>query len=238
MGETAQQILDGLQQVAAERIARQTDPALAARVLAVKRYQHARFARTYADLAVQPRYRQATAFFLDELYGPGDFSLRDAQFARIVPALVRLFPQEIVRTVADLAILHALSEQLDTAMGRCLSDDSVTESSYGVAWRAVGQAPQRDRQIGLMLAVGHALDRHTARALLRNSLRLMRRPAEAAGLGALQRFLESGFDSFRAMNGAAEFLALIEHRERSLAKALFAGEQLQWIEASLPGALG
>ena len=46
---------------------------------------------------------------LDELYGPQDFSDRDAQFARVVPALVRLFPQELVETVAVLARLHALS---------------------------------------------------------------------------------------------------------------------------------
>ncbi|MCY7316063.1 MAG: hypothetical protein LH480_10700 [Rubrivivax sp.] len=223
LGETAHEILDGLQQVAAERDVRAAEPALAERVMAVKCHQHARFAQTYADLAAQPRYREATRFFLDELYGPGDFSSRDAQFARIVPALVRLFPREIVATVADLSTLHALSEQLDTAMARTLNVDAMPAAAYAAAWRAVGQPAQRERQIRLMLAVGESLDRHTRSPLLRNSLRLMRRPAEAAGLGALQRFLESGFSSFRAMNGAAEFLGLVAERERSLAQHLFGG---------------
>jgi len=40
-------------------------------------------------------------------------------------------------------------------------------------------------------------------------------------LGALQSFLESGFDTFRAMHGASEFLAQIETRERAFAASLF-----------------
>jgi hypothetical protein len=58
--------------------------------------------------------------------------------------------------------------------------------------------------------------------MLRHSLRLMRGPARAAGLGALQSFLEAGFDTFRGMRGAEEFLSLIGQRERALAAALFA----------------
>ena len=54
-----------------------------------------------------------------------------------------------------------------------------------------------------------------------NSLRLMRGPARVAGLGELQRFLEAGFDTFKSMGGAKEFLSLIETRENRLSSALF-----------------
>jgi hypothetical protein len=37
----------------------------------------------------------------------------------------------------------------------------------------------------------------------------MRGPARSAGLAALQSFLESGFDTFRGMRGAGEFLSTI-----------------------------
>jgi hypothetical protein len=53
---------------------------------------------------------------------------------------------------------------------------------------------------------------------------MMRGPARAAGLSELQRFLESGFDIFRAMNGAQEFIAIVGARERALAAALFAAK--------------
>ena len=228
MTSTADQIQRGLQAVAAERAARAEDATLAGSADAVKRYQHARFGVTYADLMAQPRYVAAAEFFLTDLYGPADFSDRDDQFARIVPALVRLFPAHIVDTVAELAELHALSERLDTAMARQrIATGGVshagTGAEYGAWWRAVGDVASRERQIVLMVSVGQALDRYTRNRLLRQSLRLMRGPAAAAGLGALQGFLERGFDTFRDMAGAEIFLSTIASRERALAARLFAG---------------
>ena len=210
-----------LEEVAAERRHRLAEPGLGPRVHALKDYQHRRFQHTYADLLAQPRYARAATFFLDELYGPHDFTERDAQFGRIVPALVRLFPRDIVATVATLARLHALSEQFDTAMARRLPSSSVTAQAYADAWRAVGQADGRERQIGYMHAIGSALDRYTANPLLRHTLRMMRKPASLAGLAALQRFLESGFDTFRELRGAQTFLQTIADRERELAGTLF-----------------
>lgn len=223
LNSTGLGILEALQQVAAERAARVATPGLQARVAAVKVFQHARFEKGYADVLSDPRYAGAARFFLEDLYGPTDFSDRDAQFARIVPTLVRLFPQEIVSTVADLAQLHALSERLDSAMARAAWGFPLDRNRYAEAWRAVGEPGARLRQVDLMVAVGQALDTYTRSILLRQSLRVMRRPAQAAGLGALQRFLERGFDTFRAMKGAQDFLALIAVREQRLADQLFAG---------------
>jgi hypothetical protein len=165
-----------------------------------------------------------------------DFTRRDDQFARIVPGLVRLFPSDIVNTVAGLADLHALSESLDSQMARLLGAVAPDARSYGEAWRAVGQPPQRERQIVLMLAVGEALDRYTRNPLLRHSLRLMRGPAKAAGLGVLQAFLERGFDTFGEMRGAGEFLQTITRRERELAAHLFAGGDVPGLTRPSPQA--
>lgn len=221
MPATAQSILAQLGAVAQQRALRAVDPALQASVEAVKAYQQRRFALTYADLLQSTRYRGAASFFLDELYGPRDFSERDAQFARVVPALVRLFPHEIIETVDTLAQLHALSETLDTGMGQQLIGVVPTSTSYVRAWQAVGDPADRERQIGLTLAVGRDLDRLTRKPLLRTTLHLMRGPARAAGLPALQQFLETGFDTFKAMGGADQFIATVGERERSLARALF-----------------
>jgi hypothetical protein len=72
-----------------------------------------------------------------------------------------------------------------------------------------------------MEEVGRSLDALTGNPVLRHSLRLMRAPARAAGLGTLQTFLEAGFDTFRGMRGADEFLRSIGTRERQLAHDLF-----------------
>ncbi|MBA4178030.1 MAG: hypothetical protein C0505_15955 [Leptothrix sp. (in: Bacteria)] len=235
MNAAGADILASLQSVVAQRLRRRADPELGRCARVVKAYQHARFMNTYADMLADPRYGGAALFFLEDLYGPGDFTSRDDQFARIVPGLVRMFPKNIVDTVQDLGRLHALSEGLDTAMAEALRKlmagrgDSGPEScaidraSYGQCWRAVAGPADRERQISLMLAVGEALEAYTRNSLVRASLRLMRGPAQAAGLGALQAFLERGFDTFRAMHGAGEFLSTIARRERALAAALFAG---------------
>jgi hypothetical protein len=221
MNPQVQLILGQLRAVDAERAARDADPLLAQRVRAVKHYQHARFQHTYADLLEMPRYAKATGFFLEELYGPGDFSKRDAQFARVIPALVRLFSQEVVLTVQTLGELHALSERLDTAMGHRVPDGAVDLAAYTMAWQAVASPAERDAQIMLMRRVGDALDAYTRNPLLRHSLRLMRGPARVAGLHELQAFLESGFDTFREMRGASAFLDTVVQRERAIAAALF-----------------
>ncbi len=243
MNPAGEQILASLQAVAAQRALRRQDSELGRYVQAMKAYQHARFMQTYADLLAHPRYGGAALFFLEDLYGPGDFTSRDDQFARIVPGLVRMFPRDIIGTVQSLGQLHALSEELDTAMatawrrmvtadGLGTTDAPVIDGArYGHCWRSVAGPAERERQIALMLTVGGALEGYTRNPLLRTSLRLMRGPAHAAGLGALQGFLERGFDTFRAMGGAREFLAVIASRERALAAALFGGADAPTVAA-------
>lgn len=220
---SAESLLNELRAVEAERARRASDAALEARVRALKAYQQRRFAHTYADLLANPRYEAATRFFLQELYGPGDYRQRDAQFARVIPTLTRLFPEDVVDTVAKLARLHALSERLDTRMAEHLLSPDISPRDYAIAWRACGEPASRQQQIELTMAVGESLDRLTRKPLLRQTLKLMRGPAQMAGLGALQNFLETGFDTFRAMRGAGEFLATVKQREEALAHTLFSG---------------
>jgi len=222
MNDAGTAILHHLDAVARERQARAATPGLETVVRELKAWQQARFATTHADLLADRRHAPAARFFLDELYGPQDFAARDAQFARIVPALVRLFPHELVGTVALLAEVHALSEQIDTRMGQALAAQlPLSRAAYVQAWQQAATAADRQRQIDLVLQVGRALDHYTRSLVLRGSLRLMRAPARAAGLGSLQTFLERGFDAFAGMKGAERFLGLIERRERALADHLF-----------------
>jgi hypothetical protein len=222
MSASSVEILARLAVVEAERQRRAADPALGARVLALKAYQQQRFSRTYADLLRSVRYGAAARFFLDELYGPSDFSRRDAQFARIVPGMSRLFPQAIVDAVATLADLHALSETLDTTMATQVPQEQLAAADYVRAWQGTGRAADRERQVAMILDLAARLDRLTRMPFLRRALHMMRGPARAAGLPELQRFLENGFDIFQAMKGATEFIAIIGSRERALAAALFA----------------
>ena len=229
-----------LDAVEVSRAAARGDAALAARVAAVKRYQGRRFERTYADWMIRAAPRRACRFFLEELYGDKDFSRRDAEFARVVPALVRLFPDEITATVEALGALHALSEEFDLQMARALGDGSGDTSSGGMAtgpsvdaasylriWKATGRPEDRERQVALMHDVGTALTVYTRRPMLRRTLKFMRIPATAAGLSSLQGFLEEGFDAFAELPDASAFLESVAGRERALMARLFAATDVQ-----------
>jgi len=238
MAATSDNILQHLSAVESERARRAGDRSLQARVTAVKAYQQRRFAHTYADLLASPRYRGVAQFFLDELYGPRDFAERDAQFARVVPALTRLFPSDVLTTVESLAALHALSESLDSGMGAAVARAPVDAAEYLAAWQACGRQADRERQVALTVKIGESLDQLTRRLLLRRSLRMMRVPARAAGLSSLQSFLESGFDTFHAMGGASEFLKTVRSRELSLMQSLFATDAVTQGTTAHAAALG
>ena len=67
-------------------------------------------------------------------------------------------------------------------------------------------------------------------------LRLMREPAQAAGLTALQLVLETGFDAFTSMGKPDGFLNDVQAREADWIGSFFAAD-LPAITARLAGAL-
>jgi hypothetical protein len=231
--DAAQRIRASVAAVGELRNACHADPALAQAVITVKRLQARRFEGTYPDLLAGPPYADAARFFLQELYGDKDYAERDAQFARIAGTMQKVFPEQVVATALALAELHALTEQLDHAMGRAWLSAGVRNAGseaarYLHAWRTVGRRTDRETQLRVVMVIGHDLARLTRAPGLRLLLKMMRGPAAAAGMGSLQKFLEAGFDTFGAMsrhkNGAEGFLSTIETRERRLIAQWFDGE--------------
>ncbi len=223
MDPAADRIRKAMEAVSLLRQSRVVDPEFQAACLEVKRFQALRFTATYADLLDSPRYQQAAHFFLNELYGDKDYAQRDQQFSRIANTIARLFPKAVVETAASLAEVHALTEALDNRMAQqwLLDPAGGQAARYIRCWRAVGDMAARRGQLQVVLHLGQELDHLTHMRGLRSLLRMMRTPAAAAGLSALQSFLESGFDAFAQMRGAAEFLNVVETRESALIDSLF-----------------
>lgn len=241
--DAAQTIRSAVTRVAELREAQSERPGLRDAVVAIKALQARRFAGTYRDILLQGPYSAAASFFLEELYSDRDFAERDAQFARIAGAIERFFPSAVAQTAVNLAQLHALTESLDHGMGVAwmeIADPTQEAARYVDAWRRVGRRAERESQLSDVLAIGHEMARLTRTPGLRTMLRMMRGPAHAAGLASLQRFLESGFDTFGAMargDGARTFLRIIQERESRLIAELFEAPAVD-CETSLARALG
>lgn len=220
--DAAQTIREAVAQVVLLRSEAASSPSLHAAIVAVKSLQARRFAGTYSDLLSSTEFSGAAHFFLEDLYSDRDYSSRDAQFSRIAGALQRFFPRQVVETAVSLAEVHLLTEELDRLMAMTWLNEPNEQceddvSRYMACWKRVGRTDDRSRQLSMVLRIGADLDRLTRTPGLRLMLKMMRRPAVAAGLGSLQDFLETGFDTFSMMSGkgarAQEFLNTIQNRE-------------------------
>ena len=198
----------------------------------LQRWQSARLAESFADFSAAPATRDATTFFLTDLYGDHDVSARDRGVARMMPMMKRVLPADLLETAADaieLAVLsHAFDLRVATALEALLpgepNQSRLDAKTYAQAYRQAGLPRLRQRQIGLIVNIGVALDAAVRKPWLARLLRLSRLPARAAGLMALQGFLERGFSAFSKMDDAAGFMAEIARREGELSRRLFAGD--------------
>ncbi len=193
----------------------EADAALASRLTSVQAWQTRRLARTYADQREQFVRREAVAFFLNDVYGPRDFALRDRQFQRALRPLKAMLPADALTGLSEAVQMQALSLDLDLAMARTLeTPDSLGDESYAAAYRTVQRVEDRRRQIELVGAIGVRLVSLVRHPGVELALRLAARPARMAGFGDLQTFLEHGFAAFQRMGGAAaDFIAIIQRRE-------------------------
>ena len=163
--------------------------------------------------------------------------------ARAVQLVKQFQSTRFSRTYADLLADSRYAQ--DSRMGRhCLAANpgrpAMSAGDYIEAWRATGEREGRALQIDLTMQIGRALDHYTRNAILRGALHMMRRPARAAGLGELQHFLESGFDTFGRMRGAQDFLDIVRHPQLSLGQVgprSAAGRFGLWSRRAGPGAV-
>jgi hypothetical protein len=200
------------------------DPGSQERLAELQAWQSQRLLRSHADLRASPRYRAAIEFFFNELYGGGDPYARDHDLQRVHHVMERLLPKEALRALMLAIELEILSQELDAEVVRGLPPGPITVDSYAAGYRHAGRRSDRERQIELLGVIGGFLDRVVKKPMIRGLVHFARRPAHAAGFGALQEFLEHGLDAFESMKGADEFLATIRDRERRAMERIFAGE--------------
>lgn len=201
---------------------RKSDPKRAAQRQTLRQWQSARLAGTYQNFLASTQYRAAAEFFLDELYGLKDTSKRDADFERLYPTMIKLLPEAALHSLGLAFELDALSEELDLTLLDVLvnelgvNGEQITEQSYAEAYRRCDNYQQRQRQIELLRLVGEDLDTVVHKPLVVTILQTMRKPAQLAGFGEVQAFLERGVLAFRQLDDATPFLTTIERRERQI----------------------
>lgn len=190
---------------------------------ALRQWQCKRLLASHDQHYQVPKFKAAMDFFVEELYGPKDFSQRDQDIARVVPKMAKLLPNKALATIEIASHLNYLSLQLDCAMLPHLPD-TIDTDTYAKAYVACKNPKPRAEQIKVIEQLGLDLARVVAIPGISTLLMLARKPAKLAGLDALQVFLETGFAAFRKLGDVDAFLMPMVSKEQALMEQLFAGE--------------
>lgn len=176
----------------------------------------------------QARYRAASDFFLDEIYGGLHFRERDQEMERVLPVMVRMLRDDMILVLAEAFELQSLSLKFDMDMTVQFQKSGWGElntARYGEIYRACGRMREREKQIELIGRLGLELNELVHHRLVLWLIRTLRGPARAAGFGLLQSFLENGLNAFRIMGDGTEFVETIRHKEAEVMQRLFGGDE-------------
>ncbi len=202
-------------------------------IQALQEWQCRRLLITHQDLNSQPQFADAMRFFVDELYGPKDFSQRDKDLTRVIPKLAAVLPEKALRALDDALRLNALSFNLDSAMVEVLlsilgtdrlQTSAITADLYAQAYRHVERQTDRAEQIAIVEQLGIQLADVVHVRGINLLIKMARKPAEIAGVLTLHEFLAEGFAAFKQLGDVRLFLDPIISRETAIMQALLASD--------------
>lgn len=135
-------------------------------------------------------------YFAEHMLGSVDLGGLEADPVASAKRLQRLLGD--TDSAAAAVEFAALAEELDRALAAKLDDGPVTLPAYVRAYRAVGRAADRRRQLGLVAFVADDLGGVARSRLSYMAFKMARRPARAAGFGVFYDLLAAGFEALRA----------------------------------------
>jgi hypothetical protein len=170
----------------------------------------------FSDLLEPEGYAEAVDFIVSDLAGVG-VSERDHDIERAAPVIVRSLPAHPLETAAAAVVLNARVLEINLGICRALLVNgelppTIDERSYFTACQKVSSYDECMDLVRLAVELGDTLKRLVRVPLIGGLLRTMRKPAHAAGFGALQEFLETGYLTFRRISDIERFLALLQLR--------------------------
>ena len=214
--------LDRLQQVN-RNIELRTDDQF---ILPVKSKRADLVFKVYADLAERDRYRKAINFLANDLLGGNQLGKRGQELLRAKKPMAKMLPDALLGTVARSVEFTTVTLQIDLALAKYLAENDpagsqLTDATYVIAVRAAVARELLETQSRLVVKIGEEIESVVHRPFVASALKMCRTPAHMMGLGDLQDFLERGFDAFRSMRGADEFIAVFSQRESRIIEDIY-----------------
>jgi hypothetical protein len=164
----------------------------------------------YEDLRTTAGRAAAVDFFVSDLTGI-NISVRDQEFAKVVPVMSRMLPAKALNVVATAMQLNARVLGINLSICRELYaeiafDTKITPASYCFACRRASRLEECLELVHLTAEIGRNLNDVIRIPMMGLMLRAMRTPARLARFGILQVFLETGYKTFNALQDIDQFL--------------------------------
>lgn len=203
-------------------------------LVALKEWQCNRLIASHYHLWEVERFQPAITFFVNELYGPKDFTERDADIAKVVPKMEKWLPERAFHSLEIAIRLNSLSQDLDLALLEQLNaagidptqEGALNAAAYAVAYQACDNATDRTLQLDFIEKLGNDLAKVVKIPGISMILKMARTPAQTLGVESLQQFLEDGFQAFKKLGKVEDFIVPIIGEERRIMAALFNGESV------------
>jgi hypothetical protein len=181
----------------------------------------------FEDMQARRDQSAAVAFIISDLAGV-EISQRDREFAKVVPMMIRMLPKSVLASAAAAMRLNAAVLENNLAICQALDaadllSGAVSEQQYAKACRCVTTYRECMELVELTVTLGHELQHAIEIPMIGITLKAMRKPARLAGIGALQSFLETGFETFGALTNTDEFLDEIEKRMEKIFRRIYRG---------------
>lgn len=203
----------------------QLDPNMAM----LRTWQVERFKRTYSDLLADKQYRQAFLFFLNDIYGPHDFSGRDQDVEQLHSIISGYLPSSLVNLLADIITLNNLTNILDKKLLQVLVDnlnvaEELSSYSYAQAYQMCDNYDEREHQIALTVNLFGEIVTEVDSPMVGLTLKMVKRPARRAGWYDLYGFLERGFAAFKPIRDVTPLINIIKERELRILNRIYNGD--------------
>ena len=163
------------------------------------------------SLRARGEYADAVDFVINELAGKNVVE-RDRQLARVAPIITAMLPLRLLQMMATAARFNA--RPLEINLGIChllqvdgILPDEIPEDAYFAASREVSSYDESIALLEASITLGKSLESTVRNRWVGMTLKLMSGPAHAAGYGALQDFLENGYQTFRKIPDVDDFLS-------------------------------
>ena len=189
-------------------------------IRAVQVWQCKRLLTSHQQMYQQKRFKPAVEFFINELYGPNDFSQRDQDIARVVPKMSKFLPEKALQSLALALHLNTLSFELDLSLAKKLVDTEINRDSYANAYVDCDDLAKRQQQIDYIRNLGNDLAEVVKIKGISSLLFISRKPAKMAGVLVLHEFLVKGFKAFKNIGDVEDFIIPLVNKEHQIMQQL------------------